>query len=1101
HWAHGKRPVSEVYLKSILLDILGGLESMYAAGLVHCDLKPGNIMQFTCPGRDQGIWKLIDFDCACKTGQPVRGLTLDYCAPEVLHATRAGKSLMATHALDMFSCGQIIHWMASTTPIWGEEEATDAVMTHILCQDSEFPISSSTFAQLPVYHLVVELLRKDPAKRLTLKALQKKSYFRSTLDTRVVSDLLKERLAIEDIDTDEDEEGGAGTATIPEEDNSIFINFSRYVCHRGLRRVWSTNGWGRQISYDILVEALKNYLTVDTAALEALNEFMDEFLPRSSEKGSSTATGDPVTIERVNQAFPKIASKCQLGDWILHQVHLKSQSRIYMIRLARQEIEKYLEGRPVYYLCCGSSLKITTDCMKSALKSLDSLSDVDISIHLRILEVMDMIGYSGPAEDEEEELRMLVRFNDEATKLSKKCASFVIYPGEEENTAMRKRIHNWIESWTKWRSKVLKTDSKLKPNNISKAWMIWAGTNDTGEAEKFSQETEILQEEYSKYKGTEIGERYEKAFSGDVPSMLWLGEAYMDGDRGLEENRPLYYLWFLRAAIQNDSKALTYYGIATKAKYAWRLLTAAGRNFDEEKVEGIFQEAADAGSILGFYGLMICNIQRNDQEKVMLYGEACLNAGHLRCYPDLISSLLQHDTSDEQKRQSDYAKAHEYCMILKNHPDLHHLPKKTEWAIESLYEEKEYLSLDSNLRYYLGLIYYWGLGVPQDREEAVKQWEMIEMGEDIRILESLAYCYITGEGKEQDVKRGMDLLLESKGHLTDQGSIALAFLHSRAVHTERDGAEALDKSNFLRRRYYGRAAFLEGRLYEEGLGMEQSWVRAVGIYERFGKESDMCRVALARLRLVGHGCKKDVEWAVNVFQDCSAPGIPSGRQTLATFFWYKWWCDDMSGNLEAQVSLGMCMIKGEGVKKDVEAGLELWKGASARGSGEAHLCLYKAYSQGEWADVDLNKAMEHLEGAANLDDPVGMYLYAEELLDRDEELARAIALLEKSLQYSCHQARRIYVRALLKRGQEGDKELVVFRLREWVELQDGEAMYGLAQYVDDPKEALVLLHRSWGMGVSRALPKLAEAYEKGLGVEIDQEQARRYRIRWFHLSH
>ncbi|RKP11234.1 kinase-like domain-containing protein [Piptocephalis cylindrospora] len=66
HWAHGKRPVSEVYLKSILLDILGGLESMYTAGLVHCDLKPGNIMQFTCPGREQGIWKLIDFDCACK---------------------------------------------------------------------------------------------------------------------------------------------------------------------------------------------------------------------------------------------------------------------------------------------------------------------------------------------------------------------------------------------------------------------------------------------------------------------------------------------------------------------------------------------------------------------------------------------------------------------------------------------------------------------------------------------------------------------------------------------------------------------------------------------------------------------------------------------------------------------------------------------------------------------------------------------------------------------------------------------------------------------------------------------------------------------------
>ncbi|RKP11390.1 hypothetical protein BJ684DRAFT_22050 [Piptocephalis cylindrospora] len=287
-------------------------------------------MQFACPHQEQGIWKLIDFDCACKVGQPVRGLTLDYCAPEVLHATRAGKTLMATHALDMFSCGQIIHWMASSTPIWGKEEATDAVMAHMLCQDSEFSISSSTFTQLPVYHLVVELLRKDPAKRLTLKALQKKSYFQSTLDTRVVSDLLKQRLAIEDIDTDEDEEGGAETVMIPEENDSIFINFSRYVHHRGLRRIWSTNGWGRQISRGILIEALKNYLAVDTTALKALDEFMDKFLPLSSEEEVSIATGEPVTIERINQAFPKIASKCPLGSWILHQVYLKSQSRIYM---------------------------------------------------------------------------------------------------------------------------------------------------------------------------------------------------------------------------------------------------------------------------------------------------------------------------------------------------------------------------------------------------------------------------------------------------------------------------------------------------------------------------------------------------------------------------------------------------------------------------------------------------------------------------------------------------------------------------------------------------------------------------------------------------
>ncbi|RKP12000.1 hypothetical protein BJ684DRAFT_17470 [Piptocephalis cylindrospora] len=1007
--------------------------------------------------------------------------------------------------------------MAASTPIWGKEEATDAVMAHMLCQDSELSIFSSTFTQLPVYHLVVELLRKDPAKRLTLKALQRKSYFRSTLDTRVVSDLLRERLVIEDIDTDE--ENGEGAVMIPEEDDSIFINFSR---------IWSTNGWGRQISRGILIEALKNYLAVDTTALKALDGFMDKFLPLSSEEESSIATGDPVTIERINQAFPKIASKCQLGNWILHQVYLKSQSRIYMIRQARQKIEEYLEEKPVYHLCCNSSLRTMTSCMESALRILDSLSDIDRSIRRRVLEVMDMIGYNGPAKDEEDDLRVLIHLNEETTQLSAKCATFIIYPGKEENTAMRQKIHNWIDSWTKWRSKMLEANSGLELNEIFKGLVKVDSMDDAWNVKKFLQETKTLQEARKKYKGTEIGERYEKAFAGDVPSMLWLGEAYMDGDRGLEESGTFYCLWLLRAAIQNDPKALTYYGIASrwednsrssavlrtkclgradslgflpaKAKYAHRLWKGDGCDMDKKKAEMIFQDAINAGSILGSYGLMIINRHHNNRKNMMLYGEACLGAGYLRCYSELINSLLRYDTSNEEERQSDYAKAYEYCMTLKGHPDLYHLPKRTEWTMESLDEEKECQSLAPDLRYYLGLIYYWGLGVPRDRGEAVKQWERVEMGEDIRILQTLAYCYITGEGKEQDVKRGMGLLLECKDCFTDQRSIALAFLHSRTILTERDGAEALRISNVVRRHNCGRAAFLKGRLYEEGLGVEQSWAQAVETYEGFEK-NDMCRVALARLRLVGHGCKKNVWWAVRVFKDCSTPGIPSGRQTLATFFWYKWWCDDMLGNLEAQVSLGMCMIKGEGIKRDVEAGLDLLKKASMRGSGEAHLCLYEAYSQGKWTAVALAKAKEHLEGAANLEEPTGMCLYAEELLDRDEELVRAIILLEKSLRYNCRQARRIYVRALMKRSQEGDKEMVLSLLRGWVELQDGDAMYELAYLVDNPKEALGLLHQALGVGMDKALPKLAEAYEKGLGTEVNQEQARLYRVRWSHLSH
>ncbi|RKP11391.1 hypothetical protein BJ684DRAFT_22051 [Piptocephalis cylindrospora] len=291
-----------------------------------------------------------------------------------------------------------------------------------------------------------------------------------------------------------------------------------------------------------------------------------------------------------------------------------------------------------------------------------------MSIRLRVLEVMNMIGYNGPAEDVEEELRMLVRLNDEAAQLSAKCASFIIYPGKEEHAAMEKSTIGWFNRWTEWRSKMLKTDSKLKLKDITKALRKWKNTNNVRDVIEFIQETEALQEEYDKHKGTEIGERYEKAFAGDVPSMLWLGEAYMDGDQGVEENQYLYCLWFLRAAIQNDPKALTYYGIASSRKGTSRssavLRTKCLGNgciMNEEKAERIFQGAVDAGSILGSHGLMLINRHRNNRKNMMLYGEACLDAGHLRCYDDLIGSLLRYDTSDDEERKSHYAKAYEYC--------------------------------------------------------------------------------------------------------------------------------------------------------------------------------------------------------------------------------------------------------------------------------------------------------------------------------------------------------------------------------------------------------------------------------------------------------
>jgi serine/threonine protein kinase len=118
----------------------------------------------------QGIWKLIDFDCASKVGQPVPGISLDFAAPETVLGARSGQPVPASFAVDMFALGQVIHWLASSQSIWGPRP-TDASMTHMLCQEEELPISESSYESEPAFALAQGLLLKDPYQRMSLKTL------------------------------------------------------------------------------------------------------------------------------------------------------------------------------------------------------------------------------------------------------------------------------------------------------------------------------------------------------------------------------------------------------------------------------------------------------------------------------------------------------------------------------------------------------------------------------------------------------------------------------------------------------------------------------------------------------------------------------------------------------------------------------------------------------------------------------------------------------------------------------------------------------------------------------------------------------------------
>jgi hypothetical protein len=138
------------------LDVLAGLEPLHANGLVHCDVKPGNVMI----GPDGT--KLIDFGIARPLDRPMSGLSsigsLHSMSPEQLRGERL------TASSDLFAVGVLLYeCLTGRVPFPGDspDEVAGA-------QQRGQPMAPSRLADgiVPlVDDVVLQALRPDPARR------------------------------------------------------------------------------------------------------------------------------------------------------------------------------------------------------------------------------------------------------------------------------------------------------------------------------------------------------------------------------------------------------------------------------------------------------------------------------------------------------------------------------------------------------------------------------------------------------------------------------------------------------------------------------------------------------------------------------------------------------------------------------------------------------------------------------------------------------------------------------------------------------------------------------------------------------------------------
>lgn len=135
----------------IMLGLCKALEHLHANGLVHCDVKPANIMRL-----QNGSIKLIDYGLALSPDLPLspgkfRAGTKGYMSPEQL------QTLILDHRTDIYSAGQVLSFLLSQIPE-SEEKVTKSEGFKRLEQiagrmtkanaDERYPSASAVIADL-----------------------------------------------------------------------------------------------------------------------------------------------------------------------------------------------------------------------------------------------------------------------------------------------------------------------------------------------------------------------------------------------------------------------------------------------------------------------------------------------------------------------------------------------------------------------------------------------------------------------------------------------------------------------------------------------------------------------------------------------------------------------------------------------------------------------------------------------------------------------------------------------------------------------------------------------------------------------------------------
>jgi serine/threonine-protein kinase len=155
-----KGPLPEKEALAIVRQVASGLAHAHANGVVHRDVKPGNIMITR-----EGTAKLADFGLA--RGQQPSDLTLEHASigtPQYVAPEQMRRGSDATPRSDLFSLGSTLYHMVTGRPPFDGESLGEIVQNVLVCR---FPPPESVAKGLSrdTIYVIGRLMRSNPRER------------------------------------------------------------------------------------------------------------------------------------------------------------------------------------------------------------------------------------------------------------------------------------------------------------------------------------------------------------------------------------------------------------------------------------------------------------------------------------------------------------------------------------------------------------------------------------------------------------------------------------------------------------------------------------------------------------------------------------------------------------------------------------------------------------------------------------------------------------------------------------------------------------------------------------------------------------------------